>query len=697
MYSTGLAVYRRPPKAASRLRGFDQAGATETRYFTIMPLRRTLRRMLGLFLLVAAPAALVAAGLGGCLVPDRPRAPSLPTATRPAVVLGYSAAWTDGTYPPSAYDYASLTHIARSFLSPHADGHISDSGGFWSDELEQRAHAHGVKLLASIGGAAPDANHWLSMARDQAALARFFDELQALIAQHHYDGVDIDWEPSAQTDPDQATYTAFMKALRQRFPKWIITTALGTGDWNARHISWREIAANVDYINLMTYVFAGAWTGHSAHNANLYPPSDFSDGSPLSVATNVKDIIGKYGVPAEKLTVGLAFYGIQFSTDRMGQPFPERSRYRGEEISYTQVARLAQSPDYAAKWDEGAKVPYLERKAGGHTLSYDDPRSIAEKCAFASNLGVGGVMIWYVGGDVVRGQPVLQQALAKTYGMPVTAPSIDFLKQAYRTSTADVERLQTEIARERAELERRSAAANAKIAASGVPDSFPNAGSDAATLDKQLANVDKVLGAMELERSSVQAALAALPALRGQAVPFAGSSLLFADFEGSLNHALGGGWSASFDKNGLGTVFNPDPPVWSEGGKNGQRAWHTWGHYGKSRAPWPYAALVASFAVTDFEPVASIRFWAKGNGKRYGLAIQRSSVHDYAFPLALFTAPEQWTQIELKTADFKQPDWGQKISGPVTDAIGLAFAPGPQFDDEDFELWIDDVELLKAP
>jgi len=635
--------------------------------------------------------------LAGCLMPSRPQAPELPKAAAPAVVLGYSAAWTDGSYPPSAYDYASLTHIARSFLVPHADGHLSDSGGFWNDDLEQRAHRHGVKLLASIGGAAPDAKHWLSLTRDEAARQRFFTELDTLITEHKYDGVDIDWEPSAQSDADQATYTELMKALRQRFPKWVITTALGTGDWNARHISWREVAQNVDYINLMTYVFAGGWTGHSAHNANLDAPSDFHDDSRLSVATNVKDIIQKYGVPAQKLTVGLAFYGIQFSTDHMGQPFPERARYKGEEVTYTQVQRLLQSPDYTAKWDEGAKVPYLERNAGGHTLSYDDPRSIAEKCAFASRLGTAGVMIWYLGSDLVHGQPVLQQSLAKTYGLPITPPSATFLAQTYADRTRDVDREQTEVARERGELERANAAANAKIATAGVPDTFPKPGHDSATLARQIAVADKVLGALEVERSSVQTALAALPAVRGKALAFAGPALLFADFEGELTHALGGGWSASFDKNGLGTVFNPDPPAWAEGGKNGRRAWHSWGHYGKSRAPWPFAALVASFPVTDFEPVTSIRFWAKGNGKRYGLSVQRGSIHDYAYPLALFTAPSDWTQIELATADFKQPDWGQKVSGPFTDATGLAFAPGPQFDDEDFELWIDDVELLKAP
>lgn len=651
-------------------------------------MRRSLLVLLSVLVLTLAGSA--------CLLPKRVEPPQPKTAARPAVVLGYSAAWTDGEYPPEAYDYASLTHIARSFLTPRADGSIGASAGFWNPELERHAHAHGVKLLASIGGAAPDANHWLGMARDPAARKRFFDELEGLIKSHRYDGVDIDWEPSAQTDADQATFTDFMRALRERFPGWIISTALGTGDWNARHISWREVAANVDFINLMTYVFAGTWTGHSAHNANLHPPSDFSDGSPLSVARNVDDVIRKYGVPADKLTVGLAFYGIQFSTDRIGQAFPERARFRGEELSFTQIQRLSERPEYAAKWDDGAQVPYLERKLGGHTVSYDDPRSISEKCAYASRLGAAGVMIWYLGADLVRGRPALQQALAKTYGIASAEPTPAFLARTYAAKLTEIARLQTEIARERSALERGNPAQNARIAATGVPSELPAPAADVATLDRQLANADQVLGGLEVERSLVQSALASLPAERGKAIDFAGPSLLFADFEGELVHALGGGWSASFDKNGLGTVFRPDPPAWSEGGKTG-KAWHASGHYGKSRPPWPFAALVASFSATDFSTVRALRFWARGDGKRYGVALQRSAVHDYAFPLALFTAPSEWTQIELPLADFKQPDWGQKVSGPYTDATGLAFAPGPQFDDEDYDLWLDDVELVAAP
>ena len=91
------------------------------------------------------------------------------------VVLGYSASWFDGIYPPESYNYDALTHIARSFLIPKANGDITVSGDFWNADLEKMAHAHKVKLIASIGGAALNANHWLGMSRDPQAEKHFFD------------------------------------------------------------------------------------------------------------------------------------------------------------------------------------------------------------------------------------------------------------------------------------------------------------------------------------------------------------------------------------------------------------------------------------------------------------------------------------------------------------------------------------------
>ena len=651
----------------------------------------------------------IAVSLGACIAPrlapppaagvqaSQARAPLPATAAKPAVILGYSASWADGSYPPRAYDYGSLTHIARSFLAPHADGRVTWSNDFWNPELEQNAHAHGVKLLASIGGAADNANQWLGMARDSVAEKRFFDELEAQITQHHYDGVDIDWEPSAQSDADQQTYTAFMGALRQRFPNWVISTALPAGEWTARHISWQELAKSVDFVNLMTYVFAGSWSGHSAHNANLYKPTAYADPAGLDIDSSLASLTTKHGLPRDKIVLGLAFYGTQYSTDKLGQNFPEKSRFRGEELTYTEVARLAGTADYVAGWDEGAHVPYLERVAGGHTVSFDDARSINQKCVYAVQAGLKGVMIWYVGADLVRGVPVLQRALAQSYGLPSAVPSLELLTATYEARIADIERVRTETERELRDLERSDPAQRAHFADLTAPAPSLPQGADASTLDSALAEADRTLARFEIRRADVQRALVAVPNLSGRALSWpAGGTLRVSDFEATdLGHALGGTWSASFDKNDLGTVFNPEPTAWASGGHESARALHTFGHFGKSRAPWPFAALVADFEPTDFSSVRAVRFWAKGNAKEYALAVHRLAVHDYAFPFATFRAPASWTEVVVPLTELKQPGWGQKLGVAWTDVNGLALQPGPAFDDEDFDLWVDDLELVK--
>jgi len=612
-----------------------------------------------------------------------PAASSLPAAAaKPSVILGYSASWADAAYPPSAYDYSGLTHIARSFLAPHADGSLTSNSDYWNDELERGAHAHGVKLLASIGGAAENANEWLGMARDPMAKKRFIDALETLITGHHYDGVDIDWEPSALTDADQQTYTEFMVSLRQRFPNWQISTALGASDWWARHISWRELSASVDFINLMTYTFAGPWTGHSAHNANLFPSSVYNEGGGVDVDAMLHGLLNKYGVPPEKVVLGLAFYGAQYSTDKLGQNFPANSRYKGEEISYAGATRLSATPEYKQYWDAGGHVPYLERIAGGHTVSFDDPRSINEKCLYAAHKGLRGVMFWYMGDDLVRGEPVLEHALERSYGLASPAPSREFLRATYLAHLAEVARISTELERELHDLERADATQRGRFEDLSVKSSELPASADERALGAALLEIDRTLGRLEIRRADVQRALAAVPAARGRALDFAGAALSVDGFEGgALLHQLGGSWSASFDKNSLGTVFNPQPTAWVAGGHASEHALRLWGHFGKSRAPWPFAALVADFEPTDFTPVRALRFWAKGNAKQYNASLHRLAIHDYAFPGASFSAGIAWSLVELPLSDFKQPNWGQKTDPSWTDVNAIAFQPGATFDD----------------
>jgi hypothetical protein len=446
----------------------------------------------------------------------------------------------------------------------------------------------------------------------------------------------------------------------------------------------------------MTYTFAGSWSGHSAHNANLYPASAYRESNGVDVDTILQGLLQKYGVPREKIVLGLAFYGAQYSTDKMGQNFPANPRYKGEEINFAEVTRLAATPEYKSYWDDGGHVPYLERAAGGHTVSFDDARSINEKCVYAVHNGLRGVMFWYMGEDLVRGEPVLEHALERSYGLQSPAASREFLRVAYLAHVADVDRITTELEREIRDLERADPAQRGRFEDLSVKSAALGEAADEKALNAALLDIDHKLGRLEVRRADVQRALSSVPPAKGRPLVFDGPVVNVDGFEGQgLAHGLGGNWSASFDKSSLGTVFNPQPTAWALGGHATEHALHLCGHFGKSRAPWPFAALVADFEATDFSGVLSLRFWAKGNNKQYAASLHRLAIHDYAFPSATFSVTNVWSSIELPLTDFKQPNWGQKLAPSWSDVNAIAFQPAASFDDEDFDLWVDDLELVK--
>ena len=134
------------------------------------------------------------------------------------VVLGYSATWRNANSPAECYNFDALTHLARAFLVPHPDGTVEVPQGYFNTTMETQARQHGVKLLMSLGGEASNADNWLSIARRPEYLQKFCGDIQKLLVDHGYDGIDIDWEPSATTTEDGLTYTSFLKTLRTAFP-----------------------------------------------------------------------------------------------------------------------------------------------------------------------------------------------------------------------------------------------------------------------------------------------------------------------------------------------------------------------------------------------------------------------------------------------------------------------------------------------
>ncbi|HTC19630.1 MAG TPA: hypothetical protein VK859_02210, partial [bacterium] len=73
-----------------------------------------------------------------------------------------------------------------------------------------------------------------------------------------------------------------------------------------------------------------------------------------------------------------------------------------------------------------------------------------------------------------------------------------------------------------------------------------------------------------------------------------------------------------------------------------------------------------------------------------------AAITDYAYFQSGFTAHSGWSQVTLPFSDFHQPVWGKPVPPGWADVRQIQFSPDASvFSDEDFDLWVNDIELLK--
>src|SRR4051794_38810934 len=119
--------------------------------------------------------------------------------TRP-VVVAYVPNWIDLPKFAKSIDYAKVTHLNVAFENPTDDaGTISFRAG--DAVLVSAAHAHGVKILVSIGGGSASEGkatraRYATLTAD-AQRAAFVAKLAAYVAAHDFDGLDVDLEGPA--------------------------------------------------------------------------------------------------------------------------------------------------------------------------------------------------------------------------------------------------------------------------------------------------------------------------------------------------------------------------------------------------------------------------------------------------------------------------------------------------------------------
>jgi len=258
-----------------------------------------------------------------------------------------------------------------------------------------------LETFISVGGWGADGFSDAALTCDSRDY--FAETALALMEQHGFDGIDVDWEYPCRDyakikarPEDRENFTLLLKALRNKLDaledktgkKHPLTIAAGAAKLFADDMELDKITPLLDTINLMTYDFytIGPKPGH---HTNLYP-SKYDE---TSSGAKAVDTYMNSGVPAGKIVLGAAFYGRCWSgLESSRLPF-EQTGQVGKSYSYAALKeKIIDKGQFKRYWDDSAKAPYLFD--GSNFITYDDPESLTHKAQYVKEKGLAGIMFW---------------------------------------------------------------------------------------------------------------------------------------------------------------------------------------------------------------------------------------------------------------------------------------------------------------
>jgi chitinase len=344
-------------------------------------------------------------------------------------VTGYVASWTlnmgsgtDGNYgnmPYQAIDLEAMTHVIMFAAAIQSDGSIVYNNLVSSRRkpFNDYVHSKGKSIILSIGGAG---NTAFSTAITSSYRTNLTHSLMNAVRTDQYDGIDIDIEPVNLSDT--ANISLFVKELFDSLQlhhayfdmskKPLLTCAI----YNYASL-WARLSQYFDQINLMSYDFFGTWFGKSWHNNA--PSGASADVDIYNVSmTTVQSKMQKFldaGIPANKFGVGIDFNGWVWQggllADGSGNGVTApRQKWTtaptvvgGKETQYYALRkRYIDTATVSYHYDNICKVPYIGIDNAGNTsdfyVTYQDTSTIREIFNLTRTSGIGGLILWEVGG-----------------------------------------------------------------------------------------------------------------------------------------------------------------------------------------------------------------------------------------------------------------------------------------------------------
>lgn len=250
--------------------------------------------------------------------------------------------------------------------------------------------------MFSVGGWSAGSAVFSRIASSAATRANFAQSILQFAQRFGFDGFDFDWE-----------YPGCMelhRVLRQHGLEFGI--AVAATETSAR-ISYDipRVAANVDFINLMTYDFHGSWNTFTGINGAMYagPHDIWPIQREMNVDASVRFWLSQ-GAPRNKLVLGIGAYGRSFTLASIanngvgataisgghGGPFLGEYGFLG----YSEICTNIIRQQWTRVWESTQMCPYAFR--GNQWVGYDDLQSVNYKLNFIIRQNLGGSMWWSI-------------------------------------------------------------------------------------------------------------------------------------------------------------------------------------------------------------------------------------------------------------------------------------------------------------
>ena len=256
-------------------------------------------------------------------------------------------------------DYCKLTHLNLAFANPGSNGKliINDFSGV---VVRARNENSNIKIYISIGGGYltdEQASIWSNSIDIKDNRPIIINEIVNFVVDNSLDGVDVDLEWQYVT----SGYSDFVIELKSALStKGKSMTAALPGTTKFDNIT-EEALQTFDFINIMAYDFTGPWN-----------PTASGQHSSYNNAVESINFWKNTGISQSKLTLGVPFYGYDFSNS-------------SNVTSFTFGQMISTNNSYSEIDNVGMKY-------------YNGRPTIKSKVKLASEQ-VSGIMIWELGQD----------------------------------------------------------------------------------------------------------------------------------------------------------------------------------------------------------------------------------------------------------------------------------------------------------